>query len=85
MSRDEKLLRRFQGMPLDFTWNELVRLLSSLGFTELTTGKTAGSRRVFYAETKNLIIRLHKPHPGNELKMYQMHLLLETLKKGGLL
>jgi hypothetical protein len=32
MSRQEKLLRRIASSPKDFTWSELVSLMTSLGF-----------------------------------------------------
>jgi hypothetical protein len=85
MNRDEKLMHRFLEKPRDFTRNELSRLLTSIGFMELTTGKTAGSKRVFQFPKTGLILRLHKPHPGNELKLYQVNLVHETLERGGLL
>ncbi len=32
MSKHQKLLDRFKEEPKDFTWNELVRLLTGLGY-----------------------------------------------------
>ena len=84
MSKDEKLLQRLLSRPKDFSYNELRRLLESLGYVETTSGKTSGSRVAFIeAETKH-IIRLHKPHPGNELKTYQVDLLIDELRSRGL-
>lgn len=79
MSKIEKLIARVQESPTDFTWEELAKLLNHYGFDELSKSKTAGSRRAFvHPETKQ-IIRLHKPHPGNILKQYQLKEILELL------
>jgi len=69
MGRREKLVARLKGRPKDFTWDELVRLLEGLGYVEAATGKTGGSRRRFIHETAPTVA-LHKPHPGNIVKMY---------------
>lgn len=78
MTRKEKLIQRLKSKPKDFTWNELVSLLTGLGFTEVKTGKTGGSRRRF-VNSDNVVITLHKPHPGNILKMYQIEQIIEIL------
>ncbi|MCE5255779.1 MAG: type II toxin-antitoxin system HicA family toxin [Spirochaetaceae bacterium] len=85
MSKDEKLLKRFLARPKNFTYDELRKLLKSFGYVEDQQGKTSGSRVAFYNENTQHIIRLHKPHPGNELKMYQIDLIREELKERGLL
>jgi hypothetical protein len=82
MTRKEKLLKRLQTKPKDFTWNELVTLLNWLGFTEETTGKTGGSRRRFINE-QELVISLHKPHPKQILKRYQIDQVIEILTEEG--
>jgi predicted RNA binding protein YcfA (HicA-like mRNA interferase family) len=78
MTRKEKLIQRLKSKPKDFTWNELTSLLTALGFTEVKTGKTGGSRRRF-VNSDNVIISLHKPHPGNILKRYQIEQIIEIL------
>ncbi len=85
MSKDKKLLQRFKAKPRDFTYNELQRMLGSLGYVETPLGKTSGSRVAFYNEETKHMIRLHKPHPGNELKMYQIELILDELEERGIL
>ena len=82
MGKHEKLLRRLETKPKDFTWDELVTLLRGLGYTEATGGKTGGSRRRFLHDSAPDIF-LHKPHPGNVLKAYAVRLVLETLREGG--
>ena len=84
MSRTDKLIQRLKGRPKDLTWNELETLLKGLGYTEIKRGKTGGSRRPFAHETAG-IISLHKPHPGKELKAYQVELVIDTLTQEGLI
>ena len=85
MSKYEKLRDRFLRKPRDFTYGELVSLLGHFGYSEHKVGKTAGSRKAFiHIETQH-VIRLHKPHPGTELRMYQINEIIEELKKNGLL
>ena len=83
MSRHQKLVRRLRSKPSDFTWSELERLLTGLGYEEAKRGRTGGSRRRFVHPTA-ATITLHKPHPGNVLKAYQVEQLLETLSQEGL-
>ena len=83
MSRHQKLLRRFLAKPRDFTYDELVTLLGGFGYHELKGGKTSGSRVAFYNETTRHIIRLHRPHPANVLRFYQMNEIENELKRKG--
>jgi len=85
MSSHEKLLERFLKFPKDFTWDELKRLLSKYGYYQNTKGKTSGSRIAFENETSNILLDLHKPHPKNLLKPYQMKDVLEFLKRIGII
>jgi len=71
-------------MPSDFTWEELVSLLTGFGYTLAKSGKTGGSRVKFIHETLPPII-LHKPHPTPVLKKYQLEQIEETLKGEGLI
>ena len=82
MTKSEKLLNRFLSRPKDFTYNELLRLLSSMGYKEQ---QGSGSRVVFFNEGIKHNIKLHKPHPGNVLKRYQIELVIQELKVNGLL
>lgn len=85
MSKDEKLTARLLSKPKNFTYKELCKVLHSLEYEESKSGKTSGSRVAFIDHSSNHIIRLHKPHPGNELKQYQIELIIEELKSRGLL
>ena len=84
MAKIEKLIEKLLSVPKDFTWEELVKLLAHFGYTELKKGKTGGSRRKFADQYKN-IISLHKPHPGNILKHYQITEVIALLKEKGLI
>jgi predicted RNA binding protein YcfA (HicA-like mRNA interferase family) len=85
MSKIDKLIRRLLSRPKDFKYEELVKILKHFGYEEVKKGKTAGSRRAFIHKTTNHIIRLHKPHPGNILKMYIIDYMIEELENQGLI
>ena len=74
MSTIDKLAIRLLSYPKDFTYNELKTLLKSFGYSEV---QGAGSRVCFSKD--NHKIKLHKPHPGNILKAYQLDLIVEEL------
>lgn len=82
MSKKSKLVDRLLSIPSDFTWDELVAVLSSFGYTEVKTGKTGGSRRRFADINKN-VITLHKPHPSNIIKKYAIRDVIANLKEKG--
>lgn len=84
MTQREKLIARLKSRPRDLTWDELVRLLAGLGYTEVVSGKTGGSRRRFVHDTAPTIA-LHKPHPGNIVKMYVIANVLRVLTEEGLI
>jgi hypothetical protein len=79
VSKLEKLIARFKNKPKDFSYDELCKMLKSLGYTEDNQGKTSGSRVCFYNDKTGHLIRIHKPHPSNMLKKYQIELILENL------
>lgn len=78
MTKKDKLLERFFAQPKDFSYQELKTLLNSLGYEESNLGKTSGSRVLFLNVIKQSKIRIHKPHPGNILKKYQ---IVEVISK----
>ncbi len=78
MSKKEKLIARLIAKPRNFTYDEAKTLLGFFGFEESHKGKTSGSRVEFFKE--NFSVILHKPHPGNELKPYQIRQLIDFLK-----
>jgi len=81
MSSHEKLLERFLKHPKDFTWDELGRLLNRYGYFQNNKGKTSGSRVRFESDDCEIYLDLHKPHPKNILKPYQMTDVLDFLKR----
>ena len=85
MSRRDKLLRRFPSRPADFGFDEMSRLLEDLGYQKMPSGRTAGSRVAFLDRKSGHIIRLHRPHPGNTVKKYQMELIEDAQRARGLI
>jgi hypothetical protein len=85
MSSHEKLLERFLRLPKDFTWDELKKMLNKYGYIQNYKGKTSGSRVSFEKEDSDIALNLHKPHPGNILKPYQLKDTLEFLKRIGVI
>lgn len=83
MSKKEKLISRFRSKPKDFSWDELVTLLRCLGYEHRAAGKTGGSRRKFIGHGLPVII-LHKPHPGNIVRLYQLEQIEKVLIEGGI-
>jgi hypothetical protein len=79
MGSHEKLLERFLRFPKDFTWDELNRLLRKYDYIQNNKGKTSGSRVVFENKNSDISLDLHKPHPKNILKPYQVKDVLEFL------
>ena len=63
------------------TYEETEKILNSLGFFEYNKGRTSGSRVEFKKNNKK--IQIHKPHPRNILKPYQVKIILNKLKELG--
>lgn len=84
MGQKEKLIQRLKSRPKDFTFQEAETLLGYLDYKRSNKGKTSGSRVVFES-TEHANILLHKPHPNNELKNYQIKQRITFLEQEGLL
>ena len=82
MRTKEKLIERLKVLPADFTFAEVYRLLTLLGYLPSNKGKSSGSR-VSFASPGKIPIMLHRPHPQKELKAYALKQLLEELKING--
>ncbi len=80
MSRLEKEIERLKSKPKDYTYDEVKSLLNKLGFFENNKGRTSGSK-VEFLNKDGKKIEIHKPHPKNILKAYQINLILKTLKE----
>lgn len=83
MGKKDKLIEKLLKMPKDFTFNEMVSLLSYFGY-ELKQGGS-GSGVKFIKEGSNEVINFHKPHPNGVLKRYVLQQVIEKLKKEDLL
>lgn len=83
MSKKEKLIDRLLKIPNDFTFDEMLSLLSYFGY-ELKQGGT-GSGIKFIKQGSNEVINFHKPHPNGTLKRYILMQVIEKLRKDGLL
>ena len=83
MSQKDKLIERLLRKPKDFTFDEMVSLLSYFGYN-LKQGGT-GSGVKFTRDNSNEVINFHKPHPNGTLKRYVLNQVIEKLRKDGLL
>ena len=81
MSKKDKLIRRLKTKPKDFTYEEAKTLLNIFGFIENNKGKTSGSKVMFTKELGNKKIEIHKPHPSNILKSYQINEIIKRLEE----
>jgi len=80
MSKKTKLLKKFLTTPpkRDLTYDELETLMQMCGFAKID-GR--GSVVKFYHHERDVLINLHKPHPGNILKHYLVRQLQTKLKE----
>ena len=78
MKRDKLLSAMFTSRTVRF--DDVVTLLTGLGFA---CKKEAAGSRVRFVSVNGKIWAMHKPHPGNELKPYQIAQLREFLKTHG--
>ncbi|MBQ9609314.1 MAG: type II toxin-antitoxin system HicA family toxin [Lachnospiraceae bacterium] len=83
MSKLDKSKKRIFSIPKDYTYSEAKTLLEQLGFVEYNKGKTSGSRVKFFREKDKKIILLHKPHPGDVMKIGAVKNLQNNLKEMG--
>lgn len=82
MTKQQKLLAKLLDDKQRFKWSELVTLLKSLGYEQIEGN---GSRVKFNNGNPEAIINLHRPHPGNEMKVYAVRQVREKLQKAGLI
>jgi hypothetical protein len=86
MSAKDKLTERFGKLPKDFTFDELVTLLSGLGFVIDNKGKTSGSRVRFRNDAVKVIVDIHKPHTkGAPIKETALRDIYNKLKNNNLI
>lgn len=67
----------------NYTYDEARALLRKLGFEGKTKGKTSGSRVMFYRESDQRVIMLHKPHPERIMDSGALKDLIKRLEEFG--
>lgn len=82
MSKKDKLVHRLLEKPKDFSFDEMVALLS---YYDYKLGQGSGSGVKFVKEESGEVINFHRPHPNGILKRYVLDQVIEKLKKDGLL
>ena len=85
MAKLDKLVSKLLNPGSTIAFQELEYLLSKFGYLEKKTGKTAGSRKAYINPKTKHVFRIHKPHPGNELKKYVKLYIISELKKQNLI
>lgn len=80
MSKKEKLIERFNSSPRDFTFEELITLMSYLGYRLDNGGKTSGSRVRFIKEGCPSVT-IHKTHSYKCLLPATISHLKKSLKE----
>lgn len=83
MSQKDKLIERLLRKPKDFTFDEMVSLLSYFGYNQKQGGTGSGVK--FTKENSNEVINFHRPHPNGLLKRYVLDQIIEKLRKDDLL
>jgi len=83
VSKKDKLLDRLLKKPKDFTFDEMVSLLSYFGYESKQTGTGSGVK--FIKKGSNEVISFHKPHPSGVLKQYVLDQVIEKLRRDGLI
>lgn len=85
MSKAEKLLSKLLQCPtpMDFRWEELEKILFSLGYEKRTGGKTGGSRRTFWNKNSEHIIKLHERHGSDPIKPKALKAVIDSLTEVG--
>ena len=83
MSKKDKLIDRLLKKPKDFTFDEMVSLLSYFGYELKQSGTGSGVKFIKHGSSE--VINFHKPHPSGILKQYVLNQVIEKLRKDGLL
>jgi hypothetical protein len=78
MGKKQKLWKRLRSNPKDFRWSELTTLFNQLGYKQI---EGSGSRVKFYRESPRDLISIHRPHPGEILKPYQVKDIVQKLEE----
>ncbi len=81
MGKFEKIIEKLLDHNSVMKFQDLEYFLLRSGYVEKQTGKTSGSRKAYINLKTKHIIRLHKPHPGNEIKRYVKDFLVAEFQK----
>jgi hypothetical protein len=81
---EDKLRASFKACRGPYPWSDFVRLLQLLGYAQLKTGKTTGSRRKYYNAQIDHLVMLHEPH-GKEMGRGLVRAMQKSLKLKGVL
>jgi len=82
MGRTEEMLTRLKGIPSDYTYRELVTLMSRLGFSEDT--KSGGSHMGF-VNSKNQVVGAYRPHEKNTFSKSMLRQIVKQLVEYGVI
>lgn len=85
MVAKNKLKERFKRLPKDFTFEDTVSLLNSLGYQIHNKGATSGSRVRFKNENSGMYIDIHRPHLGSIMKAWMMKEIYKHLMNNHLI
>jgi hypothetical protein len=77
VSKLQKSVARLLAKPADYTWDELLSLMTALGYEVKTSG---GSGRKFYDPSTKALFFMHEPHPSKVLKAYQVPAVVQFLR-----
>jgi len=80
MSKLQKAVGRLLSRPTDYTWDELLSLMTGFGYELRTAG---GSGRKFFDPATKALFFLHEPHPAKILKAYQVRAVIQFLRREG--
>lgn len=83
MSSLEKAKQELLKCSKNYTYDDAKALLRKLGFEEKSKGKTSGPRVMFYRESDQRVILIHKPHPENTMDTGAVKDLIKRLKEYG--
>lgn len=81
MSKQQKRLKKLCAVPKpnDFTWDDFISVMRSVGFTESCEG---GSHYTF-EHVSGFTFGASKTHPSGILKSYQIRDAIEALRRVG--
>lgn len=85
MGRLNDVVEKLKKRTGNFTYAEAEWLVKRFGYHIDNGGKTTGSSMMFVNDETGDMIRLHRPHPGNNLKQYQQDQIISHLKEKGLI